>query len=154
MHQNLMQGRSLRDGGCTEEDSPYREEDLVAEKSHLGLLDPRPYMSPLPPPSLRLKAPEASLRPVSSLRVQTVNVPLMFGHEKSIRFDRDLKGEPPLQKRGLPLAMRSVCRLRVPLGPRESFEHPGTLGTLDDVRAPGVHDGPTCFEEIRPLIRP
>ena len=36
-------------------------------------------MSPFPPPSLRLKAPEASLRPVSSLRVQTVNVPLMFG---------------------------------------------------------------------------
>ena len=41
-------------------------------------------MSPFPPPSLRLKAPEASLRPVSSLRVQTVNVPLMFGRSPNI----------------------------------------------------------------------
>lgn len=74
-----MQGRSLRDGGCTEEDSPYREEDLVAERSHLGLVEPRAYMSPRPPPSLTAKAPDAALIPLPSCRVQTVKVPMMFG---------------------------------------------------------------------------
>ena len=49
-------------------------------------------MSPFPPPSLRLKAPEASLRPVSSLRVQTVNVPLMFGRSPNITGTVEMEG--------------------------------------------------------------
>ena len=52
---------------------------------------------------------------------------------KGLRSTRHSKGEPPLQKIGLPLAMRSVCRLRVPLRPRKAVKHPGTLGTVRDV---------------------
>lgn len=36
LHQILIHGSSLRDGGCTEEDPPNREEDLAAEKLHFG----------------------------------------------------------------------------------------------------------------------
>ena len=39
MHQSLMHGSTLTDGGCTVDEPPYKEEDLVAEKSHLGLVN-------------------------------------------------------------------------------------------------------------------
>lgn len=73
---------------------------------------------------------------------------------KSVRYSRDLKGETSFRKMGLPLAMTSLLGGRVPLGPRESIEHPGTLGTACDVRAPGAHDGASGFEKVRPLIGP
>ena len=34
-----MQGRTRIAGGCTVDEPPYKEEDLVAEKSHLGLVN-------------------------------------------------------------------------------------------------------------------
>ena len=73
---------------------------------------------------------------------------------KGLRSTRHSKGEPPLQKRGLPLAASSLAGDRVPLGPREAIEHPGTLGTVRDVRAPGAHDGASDFEKVRSLIGP
>ena len=66
-------------------------------------------MSPLPPPSLRLKAPEASLRPVFSLRVQTVNVPMMFGDRTSLG---NLLRPLTFPKKRLELSMEEVRRMR------------------------------------------
>ena len=68
------------------------------------------------------------------------------------RSPRHPKGEPPLQKRGLPLAAPSLIRDRVPLRPRKAVEHPDTSGTVRDVGAPRGHDGPPRFEEVRALI--
>ena len=65
-----------------------------------------------------------------------------------LRSLRHSKEEPPLQKRGLPLAASSLVGDRVPLGPREALEHPDTSGTVRDVRAPRGHDGPPRFEEV------
>lgn len=67
---------------------------------------------------------------------------------KSIRSDRDLKGEPPLQKRGLPLAASSLAGDRVPLRPRKAVKHPGTSGTVGNVTAPRAHDGSPRIEEV------
>ena len=67
---------------------------------------------------------------------------------KGLRSTRHSKGEPPLQKRGLPLAKTSHLGDRVPLRPRKAVKHPGTLGTVHDVRAPRGHDGPPRFEEV------
>lgn len=73
---------------------------------------------------------------------------------KAPRSTRHPKGEPPLQKRGLPLAAASLFGGRVPLGPREAVEHPGTTGTVLDVVAPVAHDGAPSFQKVRSLIRP
>lgn len=89
-----------------------------------------------------------------SLHCAKANISRDVRARKSVRFSRDLKGEPSFRKMGLPLAASSIAGDRVPLRPRKAVEHPDTSGTVRDVRAPGAHDGASGFEKVRPLIGP